>query len=62
MLIDIIKDHLSPNLGHLFYFEVSALLDADIPPSWNLVHYQGKLMMQPWENGKNPNFRPNLGP
>ena len=32
----------------------------DIVPSCNLVQYQGKLMMQPWENGKNPDFRPNL--
>ena len=26
------------------------------------VQYQGKLMMQPWENDKNPNFGPNLPP
>ena len=29
----------------------------DIVQSCNLVQYQGKLMMQPWENGKNPTFR-----
>ena len=34
----------------------------DIVPSCNLVQYQGKLIMQPWENGKNPNFRSNLAP
>ena len=34
----------------------------DIVPSCNLVQYQGKLTMQPCENNKNPNFRPNLGP
>ena len=28
----------------------------DIVPSSNLVQYQGKLMMQPWENGKIPNL------
>ena len=32
----------------------------DIVPSCNRVQYQGKLMMQLWENGKNPNFGPNL--
>ena len=26
------------------------------------MQYQGKLMIQPWENDKNPIFRPNLGP
>ena len=26
----------------------------DIVPSCNLGQYQGKLMMEPWENGKNP--------
>ena len=34
----------------------------DIVPSCNFVQHQGKLMMQPSENGKNPNFGPNLGP
>ena len=33
----------------------------DIVPSWNAVQYQGKLMMQTWENGKKPKFRPNFG-
>ena len=33
----------------------------DIASSCNLVQYQGKLKTQPWENGKNPNFGPNLG-
>ena len=31
-------------------------------PSSNFGHSQGKLVMQPWENGKNPDFRPNLDP
>ena len=45
------------------FFEVSALLDMlDTIPSCNLVQYQGKLMLQPWENFKNPNFGPSLGP
>ena len=34
----------------------------DIFPKCNLVQYQGKLVMQPWENGKNPNFGDNLHP
>ena len=32
----------------------------DIVASYNLVQYQGELMMQPWKNGKNPNYKPNL--
>ena len=34
---------------------------SGIVPSCNLVQYQGKLM-QPWENGKNPNLERNLPP
>ena len=34
----------------------------DIVARGNLVQYQEKLMMQLWENGKNPYFGPNLGP
>ena len=34
----------------------------DIVPNCNLVQYQGNIMMQPWENGKNSNFGPNLVP
>ena len=33
-----------------------------VVPSCNLVQYQANIMMQPWENGKNPNFGPSLGP
>ena len=33
----------------------------DIAPSCNPVQYQGKLMMQTWENGEKPNFGPNFG-
>ena len=36
--------------------------EYDKSPSCNLVQYQGKLKIQPWKNGKNPNLRPNLGP
>ena len=32
----------------------------DIVPGYNLVQYQGNIIMQPWENSKNPNFWPNL--
>ena len=32
----------------------------DIVPSYNPAQYQGKLMMQTWENGKNTNFKPNV--
>ena len=31
-------------------------------PSSNFGHNQGKLVMQPWENGKKPDFRHNLDP
>ena len=31
-------------------------------PSSNFGHNQEKIVMQPWENGKNPDFRPNLDP
>ena len=31
-----------------------------IVPHCNFVQYQGKLMMQLWENDKNSNFKPNL--
>ena len=34
----------------------------DNVPSCNLVLYQGNIMMQPWENCKNPNFGPSWGP
>ena len=33
----------------------------DIVPNCNLVQNLGKLMMQTWENDKNPNCGPNLG-
>ena len=33
----------------------------DIVPGYNLVQYQGNIIMQPWENGKNPNFGHSLG-
>ena len=32
----------------------------DIDPCSNPVHYQGKLLMQTWENGENPDFGPIL--
>ena len=34
----------------------------DIVPGCNLVQYQGNIIMQPCENGKNPNIWPDLGP
>ena len=60
------KRSFRPQFGpqNIFFFEILALLDVRqsqaTVPSYNLVQYQGKLMMQPWENGKNPNFGPNL--
>ena len=36
------------------------MLDTGL--SYNPVQCQKKLMMQPWENGENPNFRPNFLP
>ena len=32
----------------------------DNVPGCNLVQYQGKLIIQPWKNGQNPNSTPNL--
>ena len=32
----------------------------DPVPSYNPMQYQRKLMRQTWENGENPNFRPNF--
>ena len=52
-----LKKELASLSGHL---EVSALLDVR-HVCFILVQYQGKLMMQPWVNGKNSNFGPNLG-
>ena len=34
---------------------------SDIVPSCNAGQYQGKLMMQIWENGENQNFGPTFG-
>ena len=48
----------APTWATNLFFESSALLDVDIVPSCDLVQYQGKLMMQPWENGKSPNLGP----
>ena len=45
-----------------FQFLWKLYREYDKSPSCNLVQYQGKLMMQTWKNGKNPNLRPNLGP
>ena len=59
--IRIEKINLAPIWATKFFFEVSALRNVRIVPSCNLVQYQAKLMMQPSENLKNPNFGPNLG-
>ena len=34
----------------------------DIVTSYHFVQFQGKLMNQIWENGKNPSFGPDFGP
>ena len=46
------KDHFSPNLNHKFL----------IVPSFSLVQYQGKLMVQSWKNDKKPKFWIDFGP
>ena len=44
---------LGSNLGHNFFLKVS-------PPKLQSSSISRKATMQPWENGKNPNFGPNL--
>ena len=51
----------SQSSATIFFWRFKIYYMLDIVPSCNLVQYQGNIMMPPWENGKNPNFRPNLG-
>ena len=44
-----------------FFFKFQLYCMLGTVPSCNLVQYQWKLILQPGENGKNPNFGPNLG-
>ena len=53
---------LAPIYAPIFFWRFQFYQMFDIVPSCNIVQYQGKLMMQPWENGKNPNFESNLRP
>ena len=45
-----------------FFFKFPLYYMLDIVQGSNLVQYQGKLMMQPWENGNSPNFVSNFSP
>ena len=55
------KRSFQPQFGLQIFFWFQSYQILDIVPRCNLVEYPGKLIMQPWENGKNPNFRLNLG-
>ena len=45
----------------IFYgFHLCKMLD--ITASYHCMQFQGKLMNQTWENGKNPIFGPDFGP
>ena len=46
----------------IFFWSFQLYYKLDIVPSCNPVQYQGKLMMQTWENGENSNFELNFGP
>ena len=52
---------LGPNLSHKFFLRFPLYLMLNTVPSCHPVQYQGKLTMQTWENGENPNFGPNFG-
>ena len=49
-------------LFFFFFFKFQLYCMLGTVPSCNLVQYQWKLILQPEENGKTPNFGPNLGP
>ena len=51
-----------PNLVPKFFFRTFYLYwKLNIVASYRSMQFQGKLMNQTWENGKNPNFGPNFG-
>ena len=53
------KGHFSPNnFGQKLFWRFQLYCMLDIIPSSNLVQYQGNIVMQPWENSKNPNLDP----
>ena len=62
ILMDIVKIISTPIWATKIFLRFQLYYMLDIVPSCNLVQYQGKLIMQPWENGKNPNFKSNLEP
>ena len=51
-----------PILAKKYFWRFQLYYMLDIIPSCNLVQYHGNIMMIAWENGKNPNFGPILGP
>ena len=57
-----IEKIISASIRATKFFLRFQLYHMDIVPSCNLVQYQGNIIMQPWENGKNPNFGSNLNP
>ena len=52
----------APISATIFFWRVQFYYMLNTVPSCNLLKCQKNIMIQPWENGKNPNFGPSFGP